>query len=398
MTDNGGEFNSEELREVASVLNTETCTTAAYSPFQNGLCERNHAVVDNMLVKLREQCPKTSDRILLCWANMAKNALQMYHGYSSYQLVFGRNPALPNIMTDGLPALQGTTSSEIFAEHLNALHEARKAFVQSEAHERVRRALRSKVRASEQTYSNGDRVYYKREDSDRWLGPAKVVFQDGKVVFVRHGSVFVRVSPNRLSKCGQEFGQDSRSEGHQTDMDKSKQKMNVDKSHDMLQDIPQELKISEEIDGELPRFPVVPDEVEHPVQNDASKDEECIVLKKDDRILFREVPDGQWIRALVLGRAGKATGQYGMWYNVRDQESGAEKSVNLDKLDSWRHDEIDDKVEDVNLTVVPRSRHEEKECVEANEAELAKLKAFDTYEEVDDEGQSRISCRWVIGK
>ena len=26
------------------------------------------------------------------------------------------------------------------------------------------------------------------------------MFQDGKVVFVRHGAVFVRVSPNRLQK------------------------------------------------------------------------------------------------------------------------------------------------------------------------------------------------------
>ena len=32
------------------------------------------------------------------------------------------------------------------------------------------------------------------------LGPGTVLFQDGKVVFVRHGSVFVRVSPNRLQK------------------------------------------------------------------------------------------------------------------------------------------------------------------------------------------------------
>ena len=29
---------------------------------------------------------------------------------------------------------------------------------------------------------------------------ASVVFQDGKVVFVRHGGIFVRVSPNRLGK------------------------------------------------------------------------------------------------------------------------------------------------------------------------------------------------------
>ena len=56
------------------------------------------------------------------------------------------------------------------------------------------------MRASEQGFEHGDRVFYKREGKERWLGPGKVVFQDGKVVFVRHGGVFVRVSPNRLQK------------------------------------------------------------------------------------------------------------------------------------------------------------------------------------------------------
>ena len=39
LSDNGGEFSSDETREVTSVLNVEVCTTAAESPFQNGLCE-----------------------------------------------------------------------------------------------------------------------------------------------------------------------------------------------------------------------------------------------------------------------------------------------------------------------------------------------------------------------
>ena len=34
----------------------------------------------------------------------------------------------------------------------------------------------------------------------------KVVFQDVKVVFVRHGNVFVRVSPNRLCRISPEEG------------------------------------------------------------------------------------------------------------------------------------------------------------------------------------------------
>ena len=49
------------------------------------------------------------------------------------------------------------------------------------------------------------RVLYKREGHDRCLGPGKVVFQDGKIVFVRHGGKFVRVAPNRLIKAGSEF-------------------------------------------------------------------------------------------------------------------------------------------------------------------------------------------------
>ena len=200
MTDNGGEFSSDEMREVMSVLNVRVITTAAESPFQNGLCERVHAVTDVMLLKLEEENSKTDSQTLLGWANMARNSLQMWNGYRSHQLVFGQNPSVPGIMTDKLPALEGTTTSEVFAKHLNALHEARKAYIQTEANERIRRALRTKVRAAEQIYDHGDVVYYKRDGKDRWLGPATVVFQDGKVVFVRHGGIFVRVSPNRLIK------------------------------------------------------------------------------------------------------------------------------------------------------------------------------------------------------
>ena len=55
MTDNGGEFNADEMREVMSILNVRVLTTAAESPFQNGLCERVHAVTDMMLLKLEEE-------------------------------------------------------------------------------------------------------------------------------------------------------------------------------------------------------------------------------------------------------------------------------------------------------------------------------------------------------
>ncbi len=57
LSDNGEEFSSDESKEVASVLNMILLTTAAESPFQNGLCEREHSITDNMLTKLIKDCP-----------------------------------------------------------------------------------------------------------------------------------------------------------------------------------------------------------------------------------------------------------------------------------------------------------------------------------------------------
>ena len=91
-------------------------------------------------------------------------------------------------------------------QNTNALHAARKAFVKAESSERIKRALRCQVQAVEENFTQGDKVYYKRDDSNRWRGPGKVIGQDGKMVFVRHGDQLVRVSTCRLVKVGQELG------------------------------------------------------------------------------------------------------------------------------------------------------------------------------------------------
>ena len=44
----------------------------------------------------------------------------MWHGFSSYQLVFGRNPNLPNVMSDKPPAFTGPTTSETLEKHLKS--------------------------------------------------------------------------------------------------------------------------------------------------------------------------------------------------------------------------------------------------------------------------------------
>jgi len=109
------------------------------------------------------------------------------------------------VMTDKPPALAGTTSSRTVATHINALHSGRKAFLEAGSAERVLRALRHKIRAQCESFQQGDCVYYKHQKSNKWKGPGVVIGQDGKVILVRHGSIYVHVSSNRILKVGDEF-------------------------------------------------------------------------------------------------------------------------------------------------------------------------------------------------
>ena len=86
LNDNGGEFTGEEVREVKSLLNVSDLHNGAESPWQNGLCEKNHALVDIMLDRLDEDFPSIPPDCKLAWADMAKNSLNMVYGYSSFQL------------------------------------------------------------------------------------------------------------------------------------------------------------------------------------------------------------------------------------------------------------------------------------------------------------------------
>ena len=77
-------------------------------------------------------------------------------------------------MTDKIPAIEGTSTSETFAKHLNTLHASRKALIDTEANERISCALRTKVRVAEQIYTNGDMVFYKREGKEKWWVQGKL--------------------------------------------------------------------------------------------------------------------------------------------------------------------------------------------------------------------------------
>ena len=156
-------------------LGVETVTTAAESPFSNGVVGRHNATLYEAMTKT-EQDAKCDRPTALAWAVSAKNALQNRGGYSPNQLVFGYNAILPTVITDLPPALEETTSSDIIRKNLTAMHAARENYVKADSSERIRRALRHKVRTyAEERYENGDKVFYRRKSVNGWKGPASVL-------------------------------------------------------------------------------------------------------------------------------------------------------------------------------------------------------------------------------
>lgn len=133
---------------------------------------------------------------------MSQNCLQNVNGFSPCQIAFGRNPNLPCVLRDKLPALEGETVSQIFGSHINAMHHARQAYVKAECSEKIRRALRKQTCDFEESCKAGDKVYYKRPDSRARKGHGSVIGSDGPIVFVRHGGALIRVHKCRVRKVG----------------------------------------------------------------------------------------------------------------------------------------------------------------------------------------------------
>jgi len=92
-SDLGGEFDSEEVRDMAENFNIYVITTTGYSPWSDGLLERHNQTITEILLNVRHD-HQLDWTTALSWALMAKNSLQDVHGYSPFQLVFGRNSNL----------------------------------------------------------------------------------------------------------------------------------------------------------------------------------------------------------------------------------------------------------------------------------------------------------------
>ena len=113
LVDNVEEFDNPLYLETMEESNFKVCATGASSPWSNGTCERNHAVIDSMVDKMLEGDPKMKTEIAVANVISAKNSMQNHLGFTPIQLVTGTLLNILSILNSDLPALEGADSNVV---------------------------------------------------------------------------------------------------------------------------------------------------------------------------------------------------------------------------------------------------------------------------------------------
>ena len=147
LPDNGGKFSNKDFMDVCEALGITVKTTAAESPWSNGLVERHSLVLSEMLDKIIDETD-CDISLAVSWCVNAMNSLHNVHGVSPYQLTIGTNPKLPSTLSDKLLALTNKPVSKVVSQNGEASHKAQEAFIAAETSERIRRALSHNIRTT----------------------------------------------------------------------------------------------------------------------------------------------------------------------------------------------------------------------------------------------------------
>ena len=435
LTDNGGEFQNESFLRMSEMFGIKCKTTAAESPFSNGLCEKMVGLLKDAVRKMDDECEGGLE-MMLYWAVAAKNCLHNQRGFSPNQLVFGRNPGLPDLQGEvGIAGLRMKEAEEdVMRKNLEAMHQGRRIHVIQESDEKVRRALNSKVREHKlDEVQMADEVYYKRDGEKEWRGPAKVIGLDGKIVVVKHGGSvreIARVHITRISgkrKMTKEIEENKAVENMRGDRDKeSKFEVNrvqvdsvdgeevehdseyelINRGEDGVEALEERAdnEIEENNEEEIEEGRVEPDtgrrdsdvrgaqnQVENVAGGRDNREERALrvsEVKKGDNIIARDSATGEDKEFKIVNRAGKAgSKEWSDSWNIVEKETGNEYWIDLRNFEDIRKLQGDEEV----LLVC-----ETKEVEEAKHKEFQSWKENEVYDEVEDKGQKTISVRWVI--
>lgn len=437
--DNGGEFVNAEMIELASKANMKIDTTAALSGWMNGKCERNHFTADNTVDKLMMEDEELSLEEATELAVYAKNCAINHLGFSAFQIVYGKNPVLPGVENSTPATLDYSNKHELVRKILNRLNNARRDFQIADSSNRLKKAL--SVNGSkflEKSYQPGETVYFWDQDTSQWSGPAKILAQDSRVVFIKIGGYRRSVPTCRVIPLGEHFNLDFNNKNIDSNVVSNAEIISTNDNISIIDTEREKDDDREAPPKEKPEITITDDYNE----DTTAKTNHKLRPKKGATVRFRLNDD--W-RTGKVKSVGKKEGKHQNTCWIEDKE-GSVEAINFERIDEWQVEEnkvyfsstvmrdfqeeeiieekrdtridrekeksldifgvarlkIDDKevgnnnTNQVFVTIIPQNRHKEPECVLAKEKELEKWDQFEAFEEVPDEGQKAVSSRWVI--
>jgi hypothetical protein len=418
LSDNGLEFQNPEVRMLYERFNIRMLTTAVYSPWSNGLCERMVGLLKDTMRKLRSDLVDWD--IILGWSVVAKNTLTMRGGFSPCQLVFGRNTGVPSAADiDNLACMEKGGESQYLLDTMLAMRKSREIFVSADAEDRVRRALLHNTREHPiELAVLGEWVNYKRDGESQWRGPARVVGVDGKTVFVKHGSSLREVQRVHITRLGGSNVKDEvnpviHPRSHKREVNRGTEDDSEEESdeesgqvgeragetmQERVVDVRERLGVPmpDSVVEELPREPVVEELPRNPIVVAPIRGVEGIRVKDKVRCApYPELGRGREnLEVRILSRAAKVSSAKGRWkdsYNVEDLATGNRFWIDL------RQCPMVEKVEEEEETLLCWMA-EDGEVVEAKLKELESWRSNNVYMEVDKGLQKALSCRWIVTK
>ena len=186
--------------------------TAADAHWQLGKVERHGQWFARIFDRVCDEIRPTNQQEFvdcLIQTQTAKNSLLSQRGVSPYQLVFGRNPRVPEDLLQENPhvaASDAVECSEPFGKSHEIRQAARRAVLACQDDKALRAALRARPRVTAE-FQSGDWVFYWRtqkwqsgvlERGGRWYGAAMVLGKIGRNLIVAHRRNLLRCAPEQV--------------------------------------------------------------------------------------------------------------------------------------------------------------------------------------------------------
>lgn len=193
-----------ELSQMLRAYGSHTSVSASQSAWQCGRTERRGGWWKEMWQRtVQDQNISGLAEVEMAsgLVSAAKNTLRRRCGFSPCQWVFGRDPKLPGCLVDHAQDIGAHSLAEYntsIGRRFAIQTAARKAFVEMQNDDTLRRSLLRRTRVHRGLFSPGDRVFYWRDptkgravgsnsrSAGGWKGPAVVIGHEGTNVWVSH--------------------------------------------------------------------------------------------------------------------------------------------------------------------------------------------------------------------